>query len=326
MQNLQPRARHELTSRLLEPRPLSGPQVRDEDTLALSLAGLKTVAFRAGHFLDVRTVVVADEQRETTLVGRMAGTSESVVVALRVFGSRGRAIPPILQQIEGLVVLRDNHETGVDPGRALGVEHGGFAAIGPLGVLSDGDGVLVGVDLPVVHEPLDGHVEVVEDGITVDVDDNVVLFEELGDDGGFQPRASTVLAIFDLDVVVRVAVDLAVNPVVQRTHGLTLGVLLVVKLHRGLAEEESRLVPCTVVKIDDGDSLAHFLAEVRTVSGKFELDGGIGPVGMRIGLDDRLPDFLEEDIGGENAVGALVLLFLRRKLRSLVFLSSRVKN
>jgi hypothetical protein len=65
------------------------------------------------------------------------------------------------------------------------------------------------VKLPVVHEPLEGEVEAVEDGIGVEENAGLVLLEDLGQDRGLLPRVAAVLkGIGDVDVVVLVTVDL----------------------------------------------------------------------------------------------------------------------
>lgn len=65
----------------------------------------------------------------------------------------------------------------------------------------------LGVETPVVHQPLKGKFEAVEDSVRVEVDASLVLLEDLGDDGGLFPRRAAVFGVFDCDVVILVSVD-----------------------------------------------------------------------------------------------------------------------
>jgi hypothetical protein len=64
------------------------------------------------------------------------------------------------------------------------------------------------VDAPVVHEPLEWQVEVVDNGVRVHEHDNGVLLQGAPDDRGLLPRVSSVIVLAGLDKVVLVAVDL----------------------------------------------------------------------------------------------------------------------
>jgi hypothetical protein len=76
-------------------------------------------------------------------------------------------------------------------------------------VVGKGERVGIGVELPVVHEPLKGQVEVVEDGIRVKEDAGLVLLEDLGQNRGLLPRVAAILkGIGDVNVVVLVTVVL----------------------------------------------------------------------------------------------------------------------
>lgn len=114
------------------------------------------------------------------------------------------AVLPLLQDLKRLLVVLENDETSVEVNLSKLV----LVVLG-VGIGSEGERVGVGVQLPVVHEPLEGEVEAVEDGIRVEEDAGLVLLEDLGQDRRLLPRVSAVLkGIGDVDVVVLVAVDL----------------------------------------------------------------------------------------------------------------------
>lgn len=56
-----------------------------------------------------------------------------------------------------------------------------------VGIVGEGKGVVLGRNAPVVHEPLEGEVETVEESVGVDEDADVVLLQNLREDGGLLP-------------------------------------------------------------------------------------------------------------------------------------------
>jgi hypothetical protein len=76
-----------------------------------------------------------------------------------------------------------------------------------IGVNGEGEGVVDGVDVPVVQKPLKGKIEVLEDGIGIEIDASLVLLEDGGDDRGLFPRSATILRLLDGDEIVLVTVD-----------------------------------------------------------------------------------------------------------------------
>jgi hypothetical protein len=87
-------------------------------------------------------------------------------------------------------------------------------------IVGKGQRVGVGVKLPVVHEPLEGKIEVVENGIGVKENAGLVLLEDLGQNRGLLPGVAAVLkGIGDVNIVVLVTVVLGWEGLV--THKVT---------------------------------------------------------------------------------------------------------
>jgi len=77
-----------------------------------------------------------------------------------------------------------------------------------VGIVGEGEGVVLGRNAPVVHEPLEGKVETVEESVGVDEDADVMLLEDLREDGWLLPGIATVGVSVDRDVLILVSVDL----------------------------------------------------------------------------------------------------------------------
>jgi hypothetical protein len=77
-----------------------------------------------------------------------------------------------------------------------------------IGVDGEGEGVVVRRDAPIVHEPFEREVEMVEEGVRINKDADVVVLEDLGQNRWLLPRITSILVGVDLDVVVLVTVDL----------------------------------------------------------------------------------------------------------------------
>lgn len=191
-----------LANKDLDPAVLSSPQVADEAALALGIAVRETVGVGAGELLDVVGVVVADKSAETALVSGSAGRVGAELDAFGVLAVLLGASRPRVHNLVGLgVVLRDD-EAGVEHELSKLV-----LVVLAVGVNSKGERVVGGADVPVIQEPLKGKIEVLEDGVGIEVQARLVLLEDGGDDRCLFPRRATVLGLFDGDKVVLVAVD-----------------------------------------------------------------------------------------------------------------------
>lgn len=183
---------------------LSSPEMLDELAVASRAALGEAVGLSALELLDVLGVIVADVGTEATLVGRLAGAVLSEVDTLGVLAAFVGAVLPLLQDLERLLVVLENDETSVEINLSKLI----LVVLG-VGIGSESHRVGVGVKLPVVHEPLEGEVEAVEDGVGIEENAGLVLLEDLGQDRGLLPRVAAVLkGIGDVDVVILVTVDL----------------------------------------------------------------------------------------------------------------------
>jgi hypothetical protein len=171
-----------LADKDLDPAVLSGPQVTNEAALTLGIAVRETVGVGAGELLDVLGVVVADEGAETALVSGSAGRVGAELDAFGVLAVLLGTSRPCVHDLVGLgVVLRDN-EASVEHELSKLV-----LVVLAVGVDSKGERVVGGADVPVVQEPLKRKVEVLEDGVGIEVQARLVLLEDGGDDGGLFP-------------------------------------------------------------------------------------------------------------------------------------------
>lgn len=196
-------SRNLLADKDLDPAVLSGPQMANEATLTLGIAVRETVGVGASELPDVFGEIVSNKGAETALVGRSAGRVGAELDAFGVLAVLLGASCPGVHDLIGLgVVLRDD-EAGVEHELAKLV-----LVVLAVGVDGQGEGVVARVQVPVVQKPLEGEVEVLEDGVGVEIQANLVLLEDGGDDGGLLPRCATVLGLLNGDKVVLVAVDL----------------------------------------------------------------------------------------------------------------------
>lgn len=171
-----------LADKDLDPAVLSSPQVADETALAFGIAVRETVGVGAGELLDVVGIVVADESAETALVSRSAGRVGAELDTFGVLAVLLGTSRPCVHNLVGLgVVLRDD-EAGVEHELSKLV-----LVVLAVGVDSKGERVVGGADVPVVQEPLEGKIKVLEDGVGIEVYARLVLLEDGGDDGGLFP-------------------------------------------------------------------------------------------------------------------------------------------
>lgn len=89
---------------------------------------------------------------------------------------------PLLEDLVCLVLVLHDHETSVQEQVSSSV-----AVMLGVGIVGEGEGVVLGRNAPVVHEPLEGKVETVEESVGVDEDTDVVLLQNLREDGGLLP-------------------------------------------------------------------------------------------------------------------------------------------
>lgn len=176
----------------------------DELSVAARSALGETVGLGAGKILDVLRVIVADVGTEATLVGGLSGAVLSELDTVGVLATLVGAVLPLLEDFEGLLVVLENDETSVEVDLVELVH-----VVLVVRIVGKGERVGIGVELPVVHEPLKGQIEVVEDGIGVKEDAGLVLLEDLGQNRGLLPGVAAILkGIGDVNVVVLVTVVL----------------------------------------------------------------------------------------------------------------------
>lgn len=183
---------------------LSGPEMLDELAVAARLALGEAVGLSARQILDVLGVIVADVCTEATLIGGLSGTVLSELDTVGVLSTLVGAVLPLAENLEGLLVVLENDETSVEVDLVVLIH-----VVLVVRIVGKGQRVGVGVKLPVVHEPLEGKVEVVENGIGVKENAGLVLLEDLGQNRGLLPGVATVLkGIGDVNIVVLVTVVL----------------------------------------------------------------------------------------------------------------------
>lgn len=171
-----------LADRDLDPIVLAAPEVADKVAVTLRLTLRISVGLVAGQLLDVLGVVVADKRPEAALVGGLARVGLAELDALGVLARLLGAALPGVKDLEGLVVVLGDDEARVEVVLAELVL---VVVLG--GVRGEGEGVGLGGEAPVVHQPFKGEVHVVEEGVGVDKDAHFVVSENLRHDGGFLP-------------------------------------------------------------------------------------------------------------------------------------------
>ncbi|KAI6759855.1 hypothetical protein HG531_013761 [Fusarium graminearum] len=217
---------------------LSGPEMLDELSFTSRLALGETVGLGARKILDVLRVIVTDVGAETTLVGGLTGAVLSEIDTVGVLATLVGAVLPLLEDLKGLLIVLENDETSVEVDLVKLVH---VVLVG--GVVGKGQRVGVGVELPVVHEPLKRKIDVVEDGIGVKENAGLVLLEDLGQNRGLLPRVAAVLkGVGDVNVV--------------DTKRQTVSLVSAVPAHQTLREDLAGLVERTVVEIDNAEVLA----------------------------------------------------------------------
>lgn len=182
MEHLQQGTRDLLTDDDLDVVLLSGPEMLDELAVAARLALGEAVGLSAGQVLDVLGEIVADVGTEATLIGGLSGTVLSELDTVGVLSTLVGAVLPLAENLEGLLVVLENDKTSVEVDLVVLIH-----VVLVVRIVGKGQRVGVGVKLPVVHEPLEGKVEVVEDGIGVKENAGLVLLEDLGQNRGLLP-------------------------------------------------------------------------------------------------------------------------------------------
>lgn len=204
-------ARELATDSNLDPVLLAGPEMLDELALTARVALGETVGLGAEQLLDILGIIVANVGTETSLIGGLTRAIQLEFSAIGVLAALLRAGVPLVEDLVGLVVVLGDDETSVEIDVAELV-----LVVLSVGISGKGERVGGGVKVPVVHEPLEGEVEVVEDGVRVEVDAGIVLLEDLGHDVGLLPGITAILVGVDIDIVVLVTVDLGCGRVSTR--------------------------------------------------------------------------------------------------------------
>ncbi len=112
----------------------------------------------------------------------------------------------------GVGQVLQHHNARVEDVLALAVD-ADVVAVGRdlLGVDGQGDGG-GGRHVPAVEQELEGQLEVLEDGVGVEEDDELVAAQQLGQHVRLGPRAVVVLDLPRVEELVVVAVDLGWHP------------------------------------------------------------------------------------------------------------------
>lgn len=203
MEGLEKSAGEHVADNNLKPILLAQPDVLDELAHAALVRLGETVGLCAGQLLDFVGVIVAHKGAEAALVGGLPALAVSELGAARVLAALVGAIVPVLEDFIRLVLVLHDHEASVEEQLAESV-----VVVLDIGVDGEGEGVVVRRDAPVVHEPFEREIEMVEEGVGINKDADVVVLEDLGQDRWLLPRITAILVGVDLDVVVLVAVDL----------------------------------------------------------------------------------------------------------------------
>jgi len=135
----------------LDESVLTTPHVPDEGTFALGRILWEAICLGARESLDLRLIVVSDKGSEATLVGGASESIESKVLAVGILATLVSALIPVLEKLKCLLVVLNDDETGVEVELAKLV-----LVMGKVGVPGESEGVLGRINLPVVHQPLQG--------------------------------------------------------------------------------------------------------------------------------------------------------------------------
>lgn len=151
MEHLQQRTGDLLADDHLDVVLLAGPEMLDELSVAARSTLGETVGLSAGKILDVLGVIVADVGTEATLVGGLSGAVLSELDTVGVLATLVGAVLPLLEDFKGLLVVLENDEAGVEVDLVELVH-----VVLVVRIVGKGERVGIGVELPVVHEPLKG--------------------------------------------------------------------------------------------------------------------------------------------------------------------------
>lgn len=138
------------------------------------------------------------------MVGGLAGDVLSELDTLGVSAGLLGAIRPCVEDIESSVVVLRDDEAGVEvvlPELVL--------VVVLRRVEGEGERVRLRSKAPVVQQPFEGQIKMVEDGIGIDENANVVVSKNLRQNRGLLPRIAAVLELLNVDVVVFVTMDLS---------------------------------------------------------------------------------------------------------------------
>jgi hypothetical protein len=186
---------------LLDGRVLAEPVVADKHTIAVRPAP------GPGHPVALVAVDDAEVLLVVVVVPHVVRHSRLLVrPVIRPLGAVGvararRAVLPALEHVRRLLAALADEEARVPHDLAPGV-----AVVRDPGVLGGGEHDVL-VDVPEAHEPLEGQADVLEDGVGVEEDDDVVRLEGLAHDGHLDPCAVSIFVLRGADEAVVVAVD-----------------------------------------------------------------------------------------------------------------------
>ena len=150
MEQLEIRPWQLLTNFNLDLVILSSPQVTDKDAIATRFRLGESIGFVAGKFSNMLSKVVSDICAEAALVGRLPWPVQTEILAAWIRAVVvGTSIPSIHDVIRGWVVLRDD-EARVEVCFAKSI-----LVILTLRIQSESHRVIVGIQLPVIQQPLE---------------------------------------------------------------------------------------------------------------------------------------------------------------------------
>ena len=228
------------------------------DELALAVADFdagKAVCFCAFELLDVVLVVVPDVFAKSRLLVKAGLLPLGAVCVAGIVG----ALVPCFEDGHSVLVVLHNHEARVDVGAVEAIRVVLRLLCGP-GVLCH-DKRMVWLDVPVVEQPLNGHVEEAECGVCVEEDNKLVVFDVVCERRRLDPGRVAVFEFACVDELVVVTVDEGVRVVIEDTAGNVVDfspVVLALAVRLGRGER-----PCFQIQNQDVAAHGLFVARVR---------------------------------------------------------------
>jgi hypothetical protein len=271
---------HRVLGEILLDEALVEPVVTNE--LALAVADFdtwETVGLAAVEFFDVVLVVVADVFAKGRLLVELGLLPLGAVCIANIVGT----LVPSLEDGHGVLVVLDNHETGVGVG-AVETVRVVLGLSGIPGVLCHDKRVLR-LDVPVVQHPLDGEMDEAEGSVGIEEDNEFVVFDVVGQGRGLDPGGVAVLELGGMDELVVVAVGHGVGVVAEDA---ARDVLEVAPVELALFKDGSRGERAGF-EVEDEDVAAHVLG-VAGVGGQGDF--------CAVGLAD-------EGLGGRDLDGVV---------------------